>query len=154
MTKKEVQKLMKSDYGEFEAVMDGADNVVDVFVEVEDVVNNETAKLRGEKKEIDSGIKSLKTVGETLRAYLFKYVESKGVERFDGVKAKSITYQPAKEVVETKSTRQIMVGRKYADIDSISKEDLIEMLESKGVKTRVISEEYKTTKEASIRVLR
>ena len=154
MSKKVAEKLLRSDYEGFVAVMDEADNVVDVYVEADDLINSETAVYKVGKKEIESNIKKLKLSGEALRENMLRYVRDKGVERFDGVKAKSITFQAEKEVIGVKSVRQIMVGRQYQDLDILSKEDLVVMLERKGVKTRVLSEETKTVKEASIRVLR
>lgn len=154
MSKKSVEKLLKADYEGFVQLMDEAGNVVDAYVEADDALNDEMAGCREKKKELDSSIKAFKIAGESLHGNLLRYIQDKGVERFDGVKAKSVTFQPEKEVVETVAKRQIMVGRQYEDLDSLSKEDLVEMLESKGVKTREVSSTTKTIKPASIRVLR
>ena len=154
MSKKVVEKMLKSDYEGFVQLMDGVNNVVDAYVEADDTLNEGIASCRNKKKGLDASVKAFKLVGEGLRENLLRYILDKGVERLYGVKAKSVTFQPEKEVVETVAKRQIMVGRQYEDLDSLSKEDLVEMLESKGVKCREVSSIIKTIKSASIRVLR
>ena len=149
-----VEKILEAEYDDFVLIMDKVDNVVDAYVEADELINSETAGYRSKKKEVESKIKKLKLSGEVLRDNMLKYIRDKGVKRFEGIKAKSITFQEAKEVVGIRTVRQIMVGRKYQDLDALSKEDLIAMLERKGVKTRVLSEEVKVVKEASIRVLK
>jgi len=154
MGKKYVQKLLKADYEGFVRLMNEFDNVVDAYVEAEDVVNDEMDGCREKKRELDGDIKYFKTARERLRGNLLRYIQEKGVERLDGVRAKSVTFQPEKVEVKTEVKRQIKVGRQYQDLDSLSKDDLVEMLESKGVKTRELVYEEEIVKPASIRVLR
>ena len=50
------------------------------------------------------------------------------------------------------NTKQIKVKNKYVDLKTLSYDDLVEMLENLGVKTRVQTQEVTTTKDAGIRV--
>jgi thioredoxin reductase len=74
------------------------------------------------------------------------------ITKLDGENIKSITLQNAKTTKGVLSTKQIKVKNKYVNIDELSKDDLIEMLEAQGVKTRIVTSETETTKNASIRV--
>ena len=74
------------------------------------------------------------------------------IERFDGEVTKSITLQKAKTTKGVLSTKQIKVKNKYVDLEILSYDDLVEMLENLGVKTRVQTQEVTTTKDAGIRV--
>ena len=154
MDKEYVEPLLSAEYEGFVRLMNEFDNVVDAYVEAEDVVNDEVDGCREKKRELDADIKYFKTARERLRGNLLRYIQEKGVERLDGVKAKSVTFQPEKVEVKTEVKRQIKVGRQYQDLDSLSKDDLVEMLESKGVKTRELVSEEEIVKPASIRVLR
>ena len=154
MCKEYVEPLLNAEYEGFVELMNEFDNVVDAYVDVEDVINDEVADCREKKRELDADIKYFKTARERLRGNLLRYIQEKGVERLDGVKAKSITLQPEKVDIKTEVKRQIKVGRLYQDLDSLSKEDLVQMLESKGVKTREVVSTTKIVKPASIRVLR
>ena len=78
---------------------------------------------------------------------------SQNISRFDGKQIKSITLQDAKTTKGVISKKQIMVKRKYVDIDTLSKDDLIEMLEQLGVKTRIDTVETETTKSTASRPL-
>lgn len=155
MNKRELSKILGKDYDGFVGHIENVrGSVPDFYVEVDDHAKNLIEGLMSEKREIDAGIKALKGDSERVRGYMLQFMEDRGVDKFVGVKTKSITYQPAKQVVKTTSTREIMVGREYQPIDSLSKEDLIAMLEKKGVKTRTVAEEETVAEESSIRVIR
>ena len=154
MGKEYVEPLLNAEYEGFVELMNEFDNVVDAYVETEDVINDEVDGCREKKRELDADIRYFKTAVERLRGNMLRYIQEKGVERFDGMKAKSVTLQPEKVDIKTEVKRQIKVGRLYQDLDSLSKEDLVQMLESKGVKTREVVSTTKVVKPASIRVLR
>ncbi len=104
------------------------------------------------KRIVDTVARPLKKAETDIRGFLTQYMVDKNIERFDGEETKSITLQKAKTTKGILSTKQIMVKRKYVNIDELSKDDLIEMLEAQGVKTRLQTKEVETTKDASIRV--
>ena len=154
MDKGYVEPLLNAEYEGFVELMNEFDNVVDAYVDVEDIVNDEVAGCREKKRELDADIRYFKKARERLRENLLRYIQDEGVDRLSGMKAKSVTFQPEKVKVKVEVKRQIKVGTGYKDLDSLSKDDLVEMLESKGVKTRGVALTTKTIKPASIRVLR
>lgn len=141
-----------ANYDDFCAMIEAQENVADVFGEVEKTIAQKLEVGKDIKRVVDTVARPLKKAEEDLRGYLTQYMVDNNIERFDGETTKSITLQKAKTTKGVLSKKQIMVKRKYVNIDDLSKDDLIEMLEAQGVKTRVHTEEVETTKDASIRV--
>lgn len=141
-----------ANYEDFKAMMEAQDNIADIIGEVEKTIAQKLEVGKDIKKVVDAVARPLKKAEADLRAYLTQYMVDENIERFDGEVTKSITLQKAKTTKGVLSTKQIMVKRKYVNIDELSKDDLIEMLEAQGVKTRLQTKEVETTKEASVRV--
>lgn len=139
-------------YDDFCALIEVQENVADIFGEVEKTIAQKLEVGKDIKRVVDTVARPLKKADEQLRVFLTQYMVDKNIERFDGESTKSITLQKAKTTKGVISTKQIMVKRKYVNIDDLSKDDLIELLEANGVKTRVQTDEVETTKPASIRV--
>lgn len=147
-------KLKKIGYNVFCQKLDTSKNVADEYVRIEDEVNSELEELKAKKSTVDHDIKQAKFTREMARSFLVRYAEERGLDKVEGVAVKSINYQPAKTVVETVATRQIKVGTRYQNLEEVSRETLVEMLEGLGVKTREVAEKVEVTKPASVRVMR
>lgn len=141
-----------ANYDDFCAMMEAQENIADIFGEVEKTIAQKLEVGKDIKKVVDAVARPLKKADADLRGYLTQWLLDNNIERLDGEQTKSITLQHSKTTKGILSTKQIMVKRKYVNIDDLSKDDLIEMLEAQGVKTRVQTKEVETTKEASIRV--
>lgn len=152
-TQSKIGKLVNvTKYEDFETIIKTSDNVADLFGEVEKQIAQKLETGKDIKRVVDSLVRPLKDADERLRDFLTQFMLSQNISRFDGKQIKSITLQDAKTTKGVISKKQIMVKRKYVDIDTLSKDDLIEMLEQLGVKTRIDTVETETTKPASIRV--
>lgn len=149
-----IRKLVNADYEGFVKIMDAAKNPVDLFIEVDDVFKESINEGIKTKRDIDSDAKSLKEVQAELKGFLIRYVEEKEVERLDGIKSKSITYTPEKIEKGVESWQEIMVSGKYVNLGGLSKDDLVVMLEKKGVKTRMNSRPARRTRPATVRINR
>jgi len=139
-------------YEDFVKVIKQEENVADLFGEIEKVIAQKLETGKDIKRVVDTLARPLKDAEERLRSFLTQYMLSENLTRFDGKQIKSITLQDAKTTKGVISTKQIMIKRKYVNIDTLSKDDLIEMLEQLGVKTRIDTVETETTKPASIRI--
>lgn len=139
-------------YEDFVKVIKQEDNVADLFGEIEKTIAQKLETGKDIKRIVDAVARPLKDGEEKLRGFLTQYMLSENITRFDGKQTKSITLQNAKTTKGVISTKQIMVKRKYVNIDTLSKDDLINMLEELGVKTRIETAETETTKPASIRI--
>ena len=148
------EKLGGVAYKLFCQKLEKATNLADEYVEIEDKINEHLESLKSQKSDVDSQIKSVKSEKELARSFLVKYIEEHDIDKVEGVKAKSINYQPAKTTTETVATRQIKVGTRYQNLDDVSRETLVEMLEELGVRTREVAEKVEVTKPASVRVMR
>lgn len=104
------------------------------------------------KAVIDATARPLKDANVQMRKHLTKYMIDNDLLKIEGKEIKSITLQKKKTTTEAVGYRQIMVGRTYKDLNELSKDDLIKMLEEKGVKTRLDARNETTTKDASVRV--
>ena len=152
-TQSKIGKLVNvTKYEDFETIIKTSDNVADLFGEVEKQIAQKLETGKDIKRVVDSFARPLKDAEDRLRGFLTQYMLSENISRLDGKQIKSITLQDAKTTKGVISKKQIMVKRKYVDIDTLSKDDLIEMLEQLGVKTRIDTVETETTKPASIRV--
>lgn len=141
-----------ANYKDFSALMEAQENVADIFGEVEKTIAQKLEVGKDIKRIVDTVARPLKKAEADIRGFLTKYMVDNNIDRFDGEETKSITLQKSKTTKGILSTKQIMVKRKYVNIDELSKNDLIEMLEAQGVKTRLQTKEIETTKDASIRL--
>lgn len=139
-------------YDNFKAMIEATDNVADMFGEVEKTIAQKLEAGKDIKRIVDTYARPLKDADTRLRGFLTQWMLNNNVKRFDGKEIKSITLQNEKTTKGAISKKQIMVKRKYVDVDTLSKDDLIEMLEQQGVKTRIDTVETETTKPASIRI--
>jgi len=147
-------QVVEATYDEFKALVETADNVADVYAKVDLSLGTNIELAKDIKRAIDAETKVMKAGEKKLREYTAMYMGEKGLKKLEGAKIKSITYQEPKIVKKALSFKQIKKGRGYVNVGELSRDDLIEMLEEKGVKTRVVSEEIQEEKEASIRVVR
>lgn len=148
------ERLADTAYSVFCSKLKKASNIADAYVDIDNKFVEALDRLKDQKSSIDHEIKNAKEAKEMGRLFLVKYVEENGINKVEGVNVKSINYQPAKTTIETVATRQIKVGTRYQNLDDVSRETLIEMLEARGIKTREIAEKVEVTKPASVRVMR
>jgi len=148
------EQFVKADFQKFKMLIDDSKNPVDLFIEVDDLFKQSIEKAKSHKVEIDAGSKAIKESIARLKGYMVDYMGEKGIDRLDGNKFKSVTYTAASEKQDAVSKKQIMCGGKYVDLDDLNKECLVELLEKKGVKTRIIGEEVVVKKPAAIRLNR
>lgn len=151
----EQDRIIEADaYASFSVAMDKSKNLADAYVELEDSIDEKIEGLKIEKTSVDAEMKGAKAAREKTRSFLVRYVEERGLDKVEGVNVKSVNYQPAKTTIETIAKRQIKVGTRYQNLDEVSRETLIEMLEAHGIKTREVAEKVEVTKPASVRVMR
>lgn len=148
------EPLSEADYKVFCQRLEKAENLADGFVEIEDRINEHLEDLKSQKKDVEHQIKMAMSEKDLARSFLVRYIEERGIDKAEGVKAKSVNYQPAKTTIETVVTRQIKVGTRYQNLDDVSRETLVEMLEELGVRTREVVEKVEVTKPSSVRVMR
>ena len=129
-----------------------ADNIADAIGELEKTIAQKLQIGKDIKAVVESVARPLKSAEAQTRLFLTQYMVANNITKLDGENIKSITLQNAKTTKGVLSTKQIKVKNKYVNIDELSKDDLIEMLEAQGVKTRIVTSETETTKNASIRV--
>lgn len=152
VSEKIANKLVRADYKQFKKMLEKAKNSADFVIEANDFFKQCIEKAKSHKAEIDAGAKEIADTITKIKGFMVDYVEEVGVERIDGNKFKSITYTPAVDKKDTVSKKQIMAAGKYVDLTDLNKEDLVEILEKKGVKTRVIAEDVVVKKPAAIRL--
>jgi hypothetical protein len=139
-------------YNGFIELIEKSENVADTIGEVEKAIETKLQVGKDIKAVVDTFARPLKSAETQVRAFLTQYMVENDIERFDGEVTKSITLQKAKTTKGIISTREMKVKNKFVPIDDLSKDDLVEMLEALGVKTRITTKEASTTKDASIRV--
>lgn len=149
-----VGQIVEADYDGFKSIIEASDNIADVFAKVDVTLSQNIELGRDAKRVIDIEIKKLKNAEIRLRAFTTQYMSENKIKKLTGEKIKSITLQEQKTVKKTVSEKQMMVGKKYQPLAELSKDDLVEMLEKKGVKTRVVTSEIEEEKPAGIRVTR
>lgn len=149
-----VGQIVEADYDGFKAIIEASDNIADVFAKVDVTLAQNIELGKDAKRVIDAETKKLKNAEIRLRAFTTQYMSENAIKKLTGEKLKSITFQEQKTVKKTVSEKQIMVGRKYQSLAELSKDDLVKMLEDKGVKTRVVTSEIEEEKPAGIRVVR
>lgn len=151
----QVGKLISAvEYKDFAKQIKQVDNIADVLVEVDEAIEVRVEEGKEIKKDIDTTLKPYRKAIETIREHIATYMKSNNISKIDGIKSKSITYYEEKTTIETVAKKQIMVGRKYTDLSEISYDKLVEMLEEKGVKTRVVAEEIETKTKQNIRLMK
>lgn len=143
--------LIKAEkYKDFVALIDEEKNIADFIIDANKKIAIKLQIGIDAKNIIDTVAKPMKKAVEKIRSHLTQYMLENDFERLDGDVSKSITFQAEKVTKGILSTKQIKVGAKYVDLKTLSMDDLVEMLEAKGVKTRLKSEEKTTTKPASV----
>lgn len=147
-------QVIEADYDGFKKIIEASDSQADLFAKVDNTLASAIEAGKDIKRAVDLEMKKLKSGEVKLREFTTQYMGEKGIKKLEGSTIKSITYQDEKKVIKTVSEKQIMVGRAYKNISELSKDDLVEMLEAKGVKTRIATSEEEETKTAGIRVTR
>ena len=148
-----VGKLIEAvEYKDFEKQIKAVDNIADTLVKIDETIEARVEEGKVIKRDVDTTLKPYKTAMQTIRANTALYMQKNNIEKIEGIKSKSITFQAEKKVTTSVAKKQIMVGRKYTDLSEISYDKLVEMLEEKGVKTRVVAEDVTTTTAQNIRV--
>lgn len=151
---KNEERLGEMAYSVFCRKLEAASNIADAYVGIDDNFNAKLEELKTQKNSVDHDLKSAKSAKEMGRLFLVRYIEERGLNKVEGINVKSVNYQPAKTTIETIAKRQIKVGTRYQNLDEVSRETLIEMLEAHGIKTREVAEKVEVTKPASVRVMR
>lgn len=148
-----VGKLIEAvEYKDFEKQIKAVDNIADTLVKIDETIEARVEEGKEIKRDVDTTLRPYKTAMQTIRANTALYMQKNNIEKIEGVKSKSITFQAEKKVITSVAKKQMMVGRKYTDLSEISYDKLVEMLEDKGVKTRVVAEDVTTTTAQNIRV--
>lgn len=144
--------LFVDSYEDFKAMINAVDNVADTIGELNVLTAQKLETAKDIKAVVEASIKPIKQNFENIRNWMAQYMVENEIEKFEGQLIKSITATKPKTQKGTIAKKQIMIKRKYIDISKLSKEELIELLEEKGVKTRTKTEEVETTTEAKIRI--
>ena len=139
-------------YEDFTKAIEKSENIADTIGEVEKTIAQRLQVGKDIKAVVDKFARPLKTADAQIRQFTTQYMVENDIERFDGEVTKSITLQKSKTTKGVLSTKQIKVKNKYVDLKDFKFDDLVEMLENLGVKTRVQTQEVTTTKDAGIRV--
>lgn len=150
-----VGKLIEAvEYKDFEKQIKAVDNIADTLAKVDEAIEARVEEGKAIKKDVDTTLKPYKTAMQIIRTNTALYMQKNNIEKIEGIKSKSITFQEEKKVTTTVAKKQIMIGRKYTDLSEISYDKLVEMLEEKGVKTRTITEDITTTTPQNIRLMK
>lgn len=139
-------------YEDFEKTIEEAENKADLVGELDLLVAQKLETAKDMKRVVDTVVKPIKINFQNIRDWTAKYMSENNIQKLEGSQIKSVTVTGAKTVKGTISKKQIMVKRKYIDIDDLSKDDLVELLEENGIKTRIQTEEVETTSKPSIRI--
>jgi hypothetical protein len=154
--KTELKTLVSStDYDTFKKliVADKSGNFVDKCTQALNYLDDGLESNRTEKKIIDKNIKIINKAKSSLRMNVLAFMESEDLNKAEGEAGGSISFYPQVTTTETIGVDQIMKSGKYVDLADLSKDDLVKMLEEKGVKTRKIGREVEKVKDAYIRVI-
>ena len=150
-----VSKLIDAiEYKDFEKQIESVDNIADALVKIDETIEARVEEGKVIKRDVDTTLKPYKTAMQTIRANTILYMQKNNIEKIKGIKSKSITFQAEKKVIVSVAKKQIMVGGKYTDLKDISYDRLVEMLEEKGVKTRVVAEDVTTITAQNIRIIK
>jgi len=150
-----VGKLIEAvEYKDFEKQIKSVDNIADTLAKVDETIEARVEEGKAIKKDVDTTLKPYKTAMQIIRTNTALYMQKNNIEKIEGIKSKSITFQAEKKVITTVAKKQILIGRKYTDLSEISYDKLVEMLEEKGVKTRTVTEDITTTTPQNIRLMK
>jgi len=150
-----VSKLIDAiEYKDFEKQIESVDNIADALVKIDETIEAKVEEGKVIKRDVDTTLKPYKTAMQTIRANTILYMQKNNIEKIKGIKSKSITFQAEKKVIVSVAKKQIMAGGKYTDLKDISYDRLVEMLEEKGVKTRVVAEDVTTITAQNIRIIK
>jgi len=130
------------------------ENLADFYGKVDLTIAHKIEAGRDVKSVVDLEIKKLKKAQAKLRELTIDFMANENIEKVEGTKIKSITFQEPKKVKKTITDKQIKKGRSYVSLSTLSKDDLVQMLEEKGVKTKIVTTEIEEDKDANIRVVR
>lgn len=148
-----VGKLIEAvEYKDFEKQIKSVDNIADTLAKVDETIEARVEEARAIKRDVDTTLKPYKTAMQIIRTNTALYMQKNNIEKIEGIKSKSITFQAEKKVITTVAKKQILIGRKYTDLSEISYDKLVEMLEEKGVKTRTVTEDITITTPQNIRL--
>lgn len=139
-------------YEDFEKAIKEAENKADLVGELDLLVAQKLETAKDMKRVVGAIVKPIKINFQNIRDWTARYMSENNIQKLEGSQIKSVTVTGAKTVKGTISKKQIMVKRKYIDIDDLSKDDLVELLEENGIKTRIQTEEVETTSKPSIRI--
>ena len=145
-------KLAAGDYPGFVQELEEAETPADVIGDPELFFATEEQKAKDYKNAIDAAVKPIKAAHATLREFTTQYMLSMNLKKLEGKKIKSVTCSKGAPKTVTRSAKEIMVGRKYVPVSNLSKDDLVALLEKKGVKTRINSYEETIEAKPSLRI--
>lgn len=150
-----VGKLIEAvEYKDFEKQIKAVDNIADTLAKVDETIEARLEEGKEIKRDVDTTLKPYRTAMQIIRTNTALYMQKNNIEKIEGIKSKSITFQAEKKVITTVAKKQILIGRKYTDLSEISYDKLVEMLEEKGVKTRTVTEDITTTTPQNIRLMK
>lgn len=149
-----VGKIAEADMEEFNKIISKEDNVADFFSRADKEFGQKIQAGKDIKTAVDIEMKKFKNGEKNLRILFARYMGENGLKKVEGKSIKSISYQEPKEGKKEVPVKQIRKGRGYVDIATLSKDDLVEMLEAKGVKTKTIVKVEKVSQNEGIRVVR
>lgn len=150
-----VGKLIEAvEYKDFEKQIKAVDNIADTLAKVDETIEARLEEGKEIKRDVDTTLKPYRTAMQIIRTNTALYMQKNNIEKIEGIKSKSITFQAEKKVTTTVAKKQILIGRKYTDLSEISYDKLVEMLEEKGVKTRTVTEDITTTTPQNIRLMK
>lgn len=150
-----VGKLIEAvEYKDFEKQIKAVDNIADTLAKVDETIEARLEEGKEIKKDVDTTLKPYRTAMQIIRTNTALYMQKNNIEKVEGIKSKSITFQAEKKVITTVAKKQILIGRKYTDLSEISYDKLVEMLEEKGVKTRTVTEDITTITPQNIRLMK
>lgn len=150
----QIGKIAEANFEEFNNIIKKEDSVADFFARLDNEFGQKIQAGKDIKNAVDIEMKKFKNGEKNLRALFTKYMEENGLKKVEGKNIKSISYQEEKITVKRTAVKQIRKGRGYVNISDLSKDDLVEMLEAKGVKTKTIVAEKQEVQGAGIRVVR
>ena len=150
----QIGKIAEADFKEFNKLIEKEDSVADFFARLDNEFGQKTQAGKDIKSAVDAEMRKFKDGEENLRVLFTQYMGVNGLKKVEGKNIKSISYQEEKTVTKQTAVKQIRKGRGYVNISDLSKEDLVEMLEVKGVKTKTIVTEKQEVRGAGIRVVR
>jgi len=149
-----ISKIKELDQTGFDKLMKESVNSVDEFIGIDEEILKSLKRLGAAKKNTEEKIKNVKAVEDDVREMMASFMAREKVEKLEGVKYRSVSYIAGVGKTRSLTDRQIMVSGRYQSLSEFSKDDLVSLLESKGVKTRVVGSSKKYKTEDAIRVYR